>query len=320
MLLAEILYKADIILDIRQHLPAPLLPFPEGSNCSNRSKERRLIQFVGREPRIELAAYLLARNDGITAHDTRNVEGLGRSLEGDANIARMVADRCKRNMLVSEESHVCMNLVADYQQMMFIAEISQSLQGFLVPGNTSRIMRIAENQHLALLVTYLFQIFEIHLVISVLTHLQRIEDHLTAVSLRGETERMINGWLDDDLLIFLGEDVHHQSYSLHDAWNKANPLALHIPLMMSLHPIDDAGQIVFRLYGISEERMFQTCLQGIGDEIRGLEVHIRYPERQQIGSSPAWLQRLVLEVAATRTVNYFIKIVLHTLNSFYFEL
>ena len=33
-----------------------------------------------------------------------------------------------------------------------------------------------------------------------------------------------------------------------------------------------------------------------------------------------WLQRLVLEVAATRTVNYFIKIVLHTLNSFYFEL
>lgn len=95
--LAEVLYEADIIFDIRQHQPAPLLPFPEGSNCSNRSKERRLIQFVGREPRIELAAYLLARNDGISAHDTRNVEGLGRSLEGDADIARMVADRCKRS-------------------------------------------------------------------------------------------------------------------------------------------------------------------------------------------------------------------------------
>ncbi len=57
---------------------------------------------------------------------------------------------------------------------------------FLAPGNTARIMRIAENQDLALLIIDFLQGFEVH---------------LAAVTLWGEAEWVINGWLDDDFLI-----------------------------------------------------------------------------------------------------------------------
>ena len=148
---------------------------------------------------------------------------------------------------MSEQSHVRMNLIADNEQMMFVAEVGKSLQGFLAPGNTARIMRIAENQDLALLIIDFLQIFEIHLVISILLHLQRIEDHLSAVALRSEAEWVINGWLDDDFLIRTGEDIHHESDTFYNTWNEANPLSLHIPLVVVMHfskdviALNDAG-------------------------------------------------------------------------------
>ena len=83
---------------------------------------------------------------------------------------------------MAEERHIRVNLIADNEQMMFVAEVGKSLQGFLAPGNTARIMGIAENENLAFLIANLLEVFEIHLVISILLHLQRIEDHLSAVA------------------------------------------------------------------------------------------------------------------------------------------
>ena len=315
VLAAVIFYKSDVVFYVGKHLLSPFLTLAESSDGGDRSEEGWLIQFVGAQPRIEFPADFFVWNDGVAAYDSCNVEGLGRSLEGDADVARLVGNRSKWNVLVSKQSHVCMNLIADNEQMMFVAEVGKSLQGFLAPGNTARIMRIAENQDLALLIIDFLQIFEIHLVISILLHLQWIEDHLSAVTLWSEAEWVINGWLDDDFLIRTGEDIHHESDTFYNTWNEADPLSLYIPLVVVMHPVDDAGQIIFRLHGVAEKRVFQSCLEGICNKRWGLEIHIGYPEWQQIISSPAGQQGAMLQVVAARTVYDFIEIVhVFTLN------
>ena len=77
---------------------------------------------------------------------------------------------------------------------------------------------------------------------------------------------MINWWLDDDFLIRTGEDIHHESDAFYDARDESDPLLLNIPLMVVMHPVDDARQIIGWLHGVAEERMFQSCLEGICDE------------------------------------------------------
>ena len=120
---------------------------------------------------------------------------------------------------------------------------------------------------------------------------------------------MKNGWLDDDFFVRLGEDIHHESDTFYNTWNEADPLSLYIPLVVVMHPVDDAGQIIFRLYGVAEKRVFQSCLEGICNERWGLEIHISYPEWQQIISPPTRQQGAMLQVVAARTVYDLIEIV-----------
>ena len=159
-----------------------------------------------------------------------------------------------------------MNLVADNEQMVLVAEVGELLKGLLVPGDTTWIMRVAKNEDLALFIANFLQIIEVHLVISILSHLQWVENHLSSVALWGKAEGMINGWLDDDFLIGLGKDIYHESDAFYDARDESDPLLLNIPLMMVANPVDDARQIIVWLHGVAEERMFQSCLEGIGDE------------------------------------------------------
>jgi DNA repair protein SbcD/Mre11 len=91
-----------------------------------------------------------------------------------------------------------MNLIADNEQMVIVAEVGELLKGLFAPGDSARIMRVAKNEYLALFIANFLQVFEVHLVISILLHLQRIEDHLSSVALWSEAEWVINGWLDDD--------------------------------------------------------------------------------------------------------------------------
>ena len=215
---------------------------------------------------------------------------------------------------MAEERHIRVNLIADNEQMVLIAEVGKLLQGFLAPGNTARIMRIAENENLAFLIANLLEIFEVHLVISVFPHLQRIEDHLSAITLWGEAEWVINGRLDDDFFVRLGEDIHHESDAFNNTRNESYPLSLHIPLVVVANPVDDARQVIFRFHRVTEKRVFQTCLEGICNERWGLEIHISYPEWQQIISSPTRQQGAMFQVVAARTVYDFIEIVHFTLS------
>ena len=124
----EILHKLNVLFDVSQHLLAPFLTLTESGDSSDRCEERRLIQLIGYQPSIELLANFLIRNDGIAANQSCNIEGLGRSLEGDTDVTSLVRHRGKRNMLMSEDGKVGMDFIRDDKQVMLVAEVSQTLQ------------------------------------------------------------------------------------------------------------------------------------------------------------------------------------------------
>ena len=212
---------------------------------------------------------------------------------------------------MSEDCHIRMNLIADNQQMMLVAKISQASKRIHIPSDASRIVRIAEYKNLALLIANLLQVVKIHFIIAILTHSQRIEYHFTSITLWSQTKRMIHRGLDDNFLVFFRKDIDYQSYTFHNTWNKFNPFTFYIPLVVVMHPIYDTRQKVFRLHGITEKRMLQTSLQSIGNESWSFKIHISHPKRQQIISAPTRQQSPMLEVVTARTVDYFIKIIFH---------
>lgn len=216
MVTAKVFHEANVVLDISQHLLTIILAMTEGCYRGYRSEKRRLVKLVGYQPTIELLTNFLVGNDGIAAHDTSDIEGLGRCLVRDTDVTSLIGNRRKRNVLMSKERHVSVNLVRDHQDVMLIAEVRQSLQGRLVPGDATRIVRIAEHEHLALLIAHLFEVIEVHLIIAVLSHFQRIEDHLSPIALRCQAERMIDRRLNDDLLVGLGEYIDHHADALDD--------------------------------------------------------------------------------------------------------
>ena len=90
MLAAVILYESDIVLNIGKHLLSPFLTLAESGDGGDWSEEGWLIQFVGTQPRIEFPANFFVWNNGVAAHNSSYIEGLGRSLEGDADVACLV--------------------------------------------------------------------------------------------------------------------------------------------------------------------------------------------------------------------------------------
>ena len=90
MLAAVILYESDVVLYVGKHCLSPFFSLAESGDGGDWGEEGWLIQFVGAEPRLEFPADFFVWNDGVAAYDSSNVEGLGRSLEGDADVACLV--------------------------------------------------------------------------------------------------------------------------------------------------------------------------------------------------------------------------------------
>ena len=124
MLPAIVFHKANVFLDISQHLPTPLLSLAEGSYRGDMGKDMCLIQFIGLEPAKEAVTQFFVGHNGVTGDDASDIECLRGRLKRNADVSSLLRHAGKRYMAVSEECHITMNLVRDDQQVMIIAEVS----------------------------------------------------------------------------------------------------------------------------------------------------------------------------------------------------
>ena len=122
---------------------------------------------------------------------------------------------------------------------------------------------------------------------------------------------MIDWRLYYDLLVRLQESIDDHSYALHDSRYVTQPLPLGLPAVMAENPVLDGRPIVRRLDGVSQHRMLQTPAERIDDERRGLEVHVRYPERDEVRIAVTLPESIVFQGAAAAPVSLSVEIVFH---------
>ena len=84
MALTEIDDEIDVFLHIAEHLLAPFLAVAERGNGGNGSKNRGLVELVGRQPFVEGATQGLIGHDGIGTDHSGDIERFRGSTESDA--------------------------------------------------------------------------------------------------------------------------------------------------------------------------------------------------------------------------------------------
>ena len=205
-------------------------------------------------------------------------------------------------VLVAEQCHVAVYLVTYHNQVVRHGEVCQPLQCLLRPHDAYRVVRIGKHKHTAVVVAHLFQVVEVHVVAGqfspVVTYLlQRVPHHLMPDGLRHEVERMVDGWLHDDLVAFLQQGTHRHPDALHYSRNVAQPVLLHVPLVAVMYPPCNHPPIVARHLRVAEQRVVQSCTQCVGDEPWGLPLHVSYPHGGEVFSSESLLKPFMLDVA-----------------------
>ena len=176
-----VLNEPHVVLDIFEHVTAPFLTVFECGDGGYRCKQRSLIHLVGLQPAVEFSANLFVRHYGIATYESGDVESLRRSLESYTVFACSFRDRSEWDVLMSEYSHIAMNLVADDDNIPFAAEISKTDEGLTAPAHSCGVVGIAQNEQFTLIVGHTLQVVEVHLVCPVVL-LERIEHHLPSVA------------------------------------------------------------------------------------------------------------------------------------------
>ncbi len=260
MLPTVFFHKTHVSLNILNKLPTPFLRITISRNRCYMGEDVSLIKFVRLKPSIKLVPDFIIWHYGMRSHNASYVESLRRSLHSDAYRGSLVANRCERNVLMTEKGKITMDFVAYYNQIMVVTKIGEPNESFPIPAYPTWIMRIAKDKQTTFFVAHTLQSFKIHIIISVLPHDKRIPHNFTMVSLWRKKERMIYRRHDNDLLIGFHKDITHKANPLYYTRNKTYPVCLYFPLMMRTFPINDSRAIIVRLYCVAQNRVFQSLL------------------------------------------------------------
>ena len=93
--------------------------------------------------------------------------------------------------------------------------------------------------------------------------------------------------------------------------HKSQFFTLNFPAMAILQPIDNGSIPLFAGKSITQHFVFQPFSQSFHYEWWSTEIHIRYPHREQIITSPTFAHGIPLYGFRSTTVYYFIKIIFH---------
>ena len=120
---------------------------------------------------------------------------------------------------------------------------------------------------------------------------------------------MIHRRLDDHLVALLREAMQGEGDAFHDARHVAKPLPLDLPVMLVVHPVDNALVIFVRGVGVAKHLMLTPFTDRLDDKVGRAEVHVGHPERHQVLLSESGLQLVHFHAAGASPVDDLIKVV-----------
>ena len=286
--------------------------------CFHRHEREHMaeVELTRFQEATELGTKLRMEHQGMRRREPRHIEGLRRRHESNTVHACLLAHHGKRTVLVRRECEVGMDFIGEHEYAFFVADFGHLLEFFFGPHNATRVVRIAEDEHLASL-HLLAEIVHIHAV-STIHQLQRIGYQSAIATGIQPRERTIYRRLDKHLVARIGKRFQRHAQARHDARHEVNHFLLHIESVAVLVPSDNGLEIAVRLSGIAQHRMFQTLADGFGYERCGGKVHIGHPKRNQVCASPNFFHIVYFHGRGAASVYHFIKIVFHSINCFSF--
>lgn len=148
-----------------------------------------------------------------------------------------------------------MYLVRDDQNSVFVTDPGQVVQLFRRPYSAAGVVRITEDQHLAIVIGYdPAKILQIHFVLSV-PERQGIVDHTPPQRLRNKPERVVHRRLYNDLIPFFRECIDGKGNPFDHTGHKTDLFCFHLPAVMPPEPIEDRICVRFRWVRITEDAM-----------------------------------------------------------------
>ena len=114
--------------------------------------------------RPELCLLLSIWDKDIRDHHTGNIKRFARRRAGHADLRKFFLDR-RKHLMLSTKYEVLMNLITHNRNMMFYQNISHRGKLFLRPHTPHRIMRIAKQEQLNIVIYDLtFKILQIYVI------------------------------------------------------------------------------------------------------------------------------------------------------------
>jgi hypothetical protein len=233
--------------------------------------------------RAEPALQLVAAEDRDAAAQPRDVERLRRG--GQRDRARLDLGRQRRERHVPEAGmeQILMDLVGHHDPVALDRERRERLELFAAERASTRIVRIAQQQHARARVGAAAQLLEIDR-IAALAQRERILVEAPALLLHAAEERRIDRRLHDDAVAGLGELVHRDVHPLHDVGQHLDARGIDGPAVQALHAL--RGELGDRrrcgMDRIADVRSLDREPQHAADRLRDREVHVGDPQRQHV--------------------------------------
>ena len=307
--------EVDVPLHVVEHLLLPLAALVAVAG-HHAVAGKDVAEVLVRTPDVvEVAlAELLVVDDGMARHDAGHVEGLGGSLQGDADAACFVADAGEGDVPASVVEHVAMYLVAHHNDTFLGTDVSHLLQVFLRPADAAGVVGVAEN-HQPTALDVAPECLEVHRE-GGLCAAQRRLYHLALAGFGHKAEGMVDGFLYEDAVALLGERLHGEEDAAHHAGHVAQHLACDVHAVLRLVPAADALVVGRILAGVAQDALLQAFPDGFHDEGRRAEVHIGHPHRDEVVAAALVFHAVCLDCISSLARNNLVEVVFHVLGVF----
>ncbi len=217
-------------------------------------------------------------------------------------------------MAVAWEGEVGVDLVADDDDIVSLADFSHAAQNFSAPYGTGGIVRGAHDKDLAVL-GFALEVVEVYLEsgVSAIRHhyLQRRAYQRTAAIFRQVEEGRVDGGGHQDFISRLREAKQRIADARHDAGDEMQILLGGLNVVVFLQPCSDSLPIAIGRHGITQHFMFAALTDGLQHKVRRAEVHISHPHGRHVVVSEERFQCIPFEAIGSPPFDNLVKVVLH---------
>ena len=227
----------QIPLDIGKQLIGVIVAFRKGFHVA-RDAEALAAQLAGSERRLIPGLKLRIHRDNGGRPEAGNIKGLCRIHRRDAHVLRRFRELCEDLMTVRRVHEIRMHFVREHHNTVAAADVGDLREFFSRKDLSSRVMRVAEEEKLALRIRgTALKILKINFPLSIAEN-ERIIGRGAAILLRDGSERRINRRLHQNLVTRFAERLHRDREGCASGRHKVHHALLKIPVIANMAPAD----------------------------------------------------------------------------------